>query len=622
MDEMSNYVASGWKRDLTYIIGCCWVAQVGPLESKEWEVAIRKFLAVMRNRRAIEWMDIKELSPLDFMPYVADLFRDVTGKDLQGLSEFSGWIGITGYYHWKVAQLGLLHACPHLQGQLVPKGPMARPSRQPHSPRSTQTGTPAAGASGRRQDGGQLTSDWGGKKSTSNQGGKTSASNQGGKTSTPQQSSKPASTGRGEKPTTSGGPVDPPPEMEGVGDGVWTDWYQRTLRGAKGGTSEPQGPPYPIGMVQVRWEAIGQIYNSVDGKDPPARNIAFEALWAYYSGIDPRTLKTWACQILCMISEYHMACVTRGSPVTSPTLPRVIKDRLPLLTDYASPEDRSGVTDVRVWNHQARTLWVAVWLHRLDMALSEEPAALGSLVRARHSHGCLLAYFLGPRTAWSLQFKDVINQVLRENQRHNEKKCTDATSSLWKCRNRQTKLYNEFDVVLKAMEVITNAPSHREMEHRLNTLQTSLSMVERSIAKFENLIEDCQMLEEEVCCIEKDEACLEEEIHQQEEEEIHQQEEEEIADVQMVEEEELGDPESSGPHEEADTEGPPPLVSTRDAVSPEEDALLMQPAPQPEDPEAGSHSPRSETGMVSGEMAELCLTSPSHPGHEEDETPP
>ena len=129
MDEMSNYMASGWKQDLTHIIGCCWVAQVGPLDREEWEVAICKFLAVMRNRRAIEWMDIKELSPLQFMPYVAELFKNVTGKDLQGLSEFTGWIGLRGYYHWKVAQLGLLQACPHLQGQLVPKGPLARPSR-------------------------------------------------------------------------------------------------------------------------------------------------------------------------------------------------------------------------------------------------------------------------------------------------------------------------------------------------------------------------------------------------------------------------------------------------------------------------------------------------------------
>ena len=468
------------------------------------------------------------------------------------------------------------------------------------------------GASGRQQDGAQLTSDWGGKRSTSSQSGKSSTSSQGEKTSTPCQSSKLASTGRGEKPTASGGPVDLPPEREGASDGAWANWYQRTLRGAEGGTSESQGPPYLIGMVQARREAIGQIYNCMDGKDPPPHNIASEALRAYYSGVDPQTLKTWACQILCMISEYHMVCVTMGSPVTSPILPGVIEDQLPPLTDYTSPEDRSGMTNVRIRDHQARTLRVAVWLHRLDMALSEESATSGSLVRTRHSLGCLLAYFLGPGTAWDLQFEDVINQVLKENQRHNEKKHTDVTSSLQKCCNRQTKLCDEFDVMSQAMEVITDAPSSREIEHRLNTLQTSLSMVERSIMKFENLIEDCQMLEEEVRRVEEDEAHLKEEICQEEEEEI--------ANIKMAEEEEHGDPESSGLHREADTEGPSPLASTEDAVSPEEDALLMQPAPQPEDPVAGSHSLRSKTGTVSGEMAKLCLTSPSQPGHEEDET--
>ena len=265
------------------------------------------------------------------------------------------------------------------------------------------------------------------------------------------------------------------------------------MRGAEGGISEPQGPPYLIEMAQARQEAVSQIYNHVDGKDPPPRHIASEALRAYYSGVDPQTLKTWACQILCMISKYHKACVTRGSPVTSPILPGEIKDCLPPLTDYTSPEDRSGVTDVRVRDHQARTLWVAVWFHQLDMALSKEPAASGSLVRTQHGLGCLLVYFLGPGTARELQFEDVVTQVLKENQRHNEKKCTDAASSLRKCRNRQTKLRNEFDAVSQAMELITDAPSSREIEHRLNTLQTSLDMVERSIMKFENLIKDCRM---------------------------------------------------------------------------------------------------------------------------------
>ena len=102
----------------------------------------------------------------------------------------------------------------------------------------------------------------------------------------------------------------------------------------------------------------------------------------------------------------------------------------------------------------------------------------------------------------------------------------------------------------------------------------------------------------------------------------HEQEEEEVTDTEMVDEEERGDHEPSDPHGEADTEGPPPLDLIGNAVSPEEDAFLMQPASQSVDPTAGSHSPRSKTGTVSGEMAELSLTSPSQPRPGEDETQP
>ena len=308
-----------------------------------------------------------------------------------------------------------------------------------------------------------------------------------------------------------------------------------------------------------------------------------------------------------MISEYHMACMTRGSLVTSPIVPRELKDRLPPLTDYASPKDRSGATDVRVRDHWARTLRVAIWCHQLDMALSEEPASSGSLVRSRHQLGCLLAYFLGPGTTWELQFEDGVTQVLKENLRHVEKICTDAASSLRKCNKWQTKLHTKFDAMSEAMQVVTDAASSREMEHRLSSLQTSLTMVERYITRYENLIEDCRMQEEEA---------------RQEEEISNKQEEEEVTDAEMVDEEECGDPEPSDPHGEADTEGPPPLDPIGDAVSPEEDAFLMQLASQSVDPTAGSHSPRNETSTVLGEMAELSLTSPSQPGPGEDETQP
>ena len=305
-----------------------------------------------------------------------------------------------------------------------------------------------------------------------------------------------------------------------------------------------------------------------------------------------------------------MACVTRGSPVTSPIFPGVIEDKLPPLAGYTLPEDRSGVTDVRVWDHQARTLWVAVWLHRLDMALSGEPAASGSLVWARHSLGHLLTYFLAPGTAWGLQFKDVVDQVLQENRKQNERRHNESSSSLRKCRSRRTKLHDEFDAVSKTMEVTTDGWARKEMEQRLAAIQTSLNAVENSITKFKNLIEDCRMVEEE--------------LHQIEEEEARQDQSgfgEETADVKMVDEEERGNPESSDPRMVADTEDNPPLASCGDPVSLEEEVILLGGAPQPEDSATGSHSPRSETAEVPGGMAELRLTSPSHPGPEEEETP-
>ena len=101
----------------------------------------------MAEHKAREWTDVKELTPLQFMPYLAKLFKEVTGKDLQGLGQFTGWIGLGGYYHWRVAQQGLIHLVPRLQDQPMPRTPKACPSGRPLPPRPAQTETPATGAS-------------------------------------------------------------------------------------------------------------------------------------------------------------------------------------------------------------------------------------------------------------------------------------------------------------------------------------------------------------------------------------------------------------------------------------------------------------------------------------------
>ena len=265
---MANFVASGWKHDLTHFIGCCWAAQIGSLERDEWRMAITKFLTVMAKQKAREWMDIKELTPLQFMPYMAKLFKEVTGQDLQGLSHFTGWIGQGGYYHWRVVQQGLIHLVPHLARQSMPRTPDAHPSGKPLPPKPAQTKTPSTGASGKRPDRTQPTPsgsrqepapNQGGQPSTSGQSRVTTAPRQGGKSSTPHQSSEPASTnGRG-TPAASGGPSNLPPGRGGAGDGTRTDWYEMYMRKTQGRISEPPGPPYPIGLAEARQEAIGQI---------------------------------------------------------------------------------------------------------------------------------------------------------------------------------------------------------------------------------------------------------------------------------------------------------------------------------------------------------------------------
>ena len=108
-----------------------------------------------------------------------------------------------------------------------------------------------------------------------------------------------------------------------------------------------------------------------------------------------------------------------------------------------------------------------------------------------------------------------------------------AVTSLAKCNERRIDLRGEFDTTSEAMQVVTNRASGMELEHWLNSLQTSLAAIERAITKHENMIEDCRMQEEEA---------RQEEVISREWEE-----EEGNADAEMREEEECDSGEPSGP---------------------------------------------------------------------------
>ena len=261
-------------------------------------------------------------------------------------------------------------------------------------------------------------------------------------------------------------------------------------------------------------------------------------------------------------------------------------------------------TDVRIRDNGAKTLRVAMWLHRLDMALSREPMASETLVPSRHDLGPLLGYFLAPRVTWNLCFEDVLHQVLEENRMQNERQHRGAPASLNKYHSCRTRLHGELDAASVALGATSRAETRKEYEKKIEAIRTSLSSIEASIARFEDIIEECRMKEEEV--------------HQSSEEMASRdQPDSGDEDVEMVDQDTVSQPRPSAPSMETNMGDQPMLASEGGTISPKEEAILLGAASQSE-----NRSPASETASVSGGLAELQLTSLPNPGTEEEGTPP
>ena len=155
------------------------------------------------------------------------------------------------------------------------------------------------------------------------------------------------------------------------------------------------------------------------------------------------------------------------------------------------------------------------------------------------------------------------------------------------------------------LSVTSDKKTCKELERRVTVIQTSLNAVEASISKFENLIEECRMVEEEVCQMEEGGTSLDQSNSG-----------EQAADVDMADQEDRGRLGSSDPSMEVITEDNTLSASGGNTITPEEEEILLAGTPQSED-----HSPGSETASVSGGMAGLHLSSPPSSRPEEEETP-
>ena len=92
MEDLMDFIPSGWKRDLIHMVGCFYASQIGPLNNRQWRSDWDMFIQAMEERKDREWLDIKKLAPLRYMHYVAKCFLDTTGHNLKGLGLHTKWI--------------------------------------------------------------------------------------------------------------------------------------------------------------------------------------------------------------------------------------------------------------------------------------------------------------------------------------------------------------------------------------------------------------------------------------------------------------------------------------------------------------------------------------------------
>ena len=433
-DPMSCVMAfrsRGWSRDLEHIVSCYYLAQVGPLD-KVWLTRWLQFAEHMHTAKD-EWVDIKELTPLQFMPYVQTWFQTTTGIYLRDLDQLVKWIRASGYYHWKVADLGQLHLCPHLKGKKVPKGPLMQPSirKKMLTKRAEERARKAAEAASRpRRD--KLATQ--GTQQRPNAG----KSQQGSSTDKTQQSS----SSREVCLSSSTGPTLPSSALKktqespveamdvgGSGDSrPWEERVQEADQSAKRRCrnsgeavlvtplttkSLTKATPFPIASRAAREEGAHAIFGYVKGISACPDNIATLALRAAFPDWDDRKISTWSNQLLCSILEYQLACITRGTKYCAPLLPEEIEAKLPPLADYLA-SDRRAVVDVCPKDNRSRALRVTVWLHSLDQNLVGSEDAATSLHLGNHRKGLLLNHFLSPGTLY-LRTEDVFARAVEDN---------------------------------------------------------------------------------------------------------------------------------------------------------------------------------------------------------------
>ena len=449
-----NYRSSGWWKDLEHVLKVYYRYN---LRVPYDELFFDRFVA-----KKAEALRIKEESRLDYMPFIAGEFHAVTGMCLHELPDFTRWIKKGSYYHGLLVYRGQIEEIPHLIGEDLPKWPQPKPSES-HQDSYNRAEGPAAGLS----------------------------------EPATRPTAAPIQETPMEEPPMVEGPVpgpshsSPPALMEtgGVGDDQsWADRVEASTETEFWQARPPKRPrfqsrkrevvlmlPFSLQDSEGRHALVMKLYEHATEQTPSPDGVAGEAIRHLHTHLLPREARCLGNQVVCMIAEYHLTSSARVSSTQSPILPEAVKPLLSNLKLYVPKVSFEGSRDVRVVE-RAKTLQVAVWLHRLDMSVRGDKAALETLDASRHCLGHLLESFLVPATH-GLSFREVVARCLYENRRDSQRWLDDLVT-------HHDRVQEELDGLTEAHRVAKGAAQRQakkdmDLRHRdLESLKARISYEE------------------------------------------------------------------------------------------------------------------------------------------------
>ena len=247
---------------------------------------------------------------------------------------------------------------------------------------------------------------------------------------------------------------------------------------------------FPIASRANREEGAHAVFGYVRGISACPDNIATPALSAAFPDWDERKITTWSNQLLCSISEYQLACVTRGTKYCAPLLPEEIEARLPPLADYLV-SDKHAVANVCP---KDRALRVTVWLHSLDQNLVGSEDAPASLHLSDHRKGSLLNHFLSPGTSY-LRTEDVFTRAVKDNWKVHQEHKNHYTDHLKKALPQRTELKRSLQHKEEKLALAASPRNQAKLSCGLGNIQQELKHTEKEIKYVRGQLEELREVE-------------------------------------------------------------------------------------------------------------------------------